>query len=371
MVRIALCGGGSLSHALAAVFGGRADVEVRVLTRQPTRWSREVRGIYLDVAEVRGRVALASSDPSEAVAGADIVILCLPSCAREGVLEAIAPFLAAEAWVGSFPGYGGFEWEARDILGPKAVVFGLQRVPYVRKTISYGEAVWISGIRPRLVLGALPASRAPEIARTLEELISIPTDPVPHYLPVTLSASNPVFHPARIYSAFRDFPQRSEFPQRRLFYEDWEDDASAVFLALDDELQMICARIPADMSAAQPIRAHYGAADAAALTRRIRSLRSLRDRYLPLVSTDRGYVPDVHSSYFTEDVPYGLLVIKSVAQIVCVPTPHIDAVLRWAERAMGRQYLLGDRVEGKDATGLPLPARFGIASVEELVSRAR
>src|SRR3954466_6104342 len=83
MMRISICGGGSLSHAVAAVLGARGDVEVRVLTRQPERWSRHVRAIYLDIAEIRGRIAVASSDPEEAVAGADMVILCVPSCARE------------------------------------------------------------------------------------------------------------------------------------------------------------------------------------------------------------------------------------------------------------------------------------------------
>ena len=153
-MHVAVCGGGSLAHAVVAVVGARDDVQVRVLTRQPQRWSREVRGIYLDVAEVRGRVAVASSDPQRVVAGADVVLLCVPACARERVLTDIAPFVDTRAWIGCFPGFGGFDWQARGILGPQARIFGLQRVPYVRKTISYGEAVWISGIRPRLVLGA-------------------------------------------------------------------------------------------------------------------------------------------------------------------------------------------------------------------------
>jgi NAD/NADP octopine/nopaline dehydrogenase, alpha-helical domain/Ketopantoate reductase PanE/ApbA len=369
-VRVAVCGGGSLAHAVAAVLGAREELDVRVLTRQPQRWSRKVRGIYLDIAEIRGIVALASSEPQEVVAGADMVVLCVPSCARGQVLTAIAPFLETNAWVGSFPGFGGFDWQARSILGAEARVFGLQRVPYVRKTISYGEAVWISGIRPRLVLGALPSSEAPALARLVEELMGIPTDPTPSYLPVTMSASNPVFHPARTYSAFSNLDDGAVLPERRLFYEDWDDAASLAYLALDDELQSVCRALKTDMSAAQPIRAHYGVDDAPSLTRRIQSLRSLRDRYLPLAPAADGYGLDVHTSYFTEDIPYGLLVIKAVADVADVSTPAIDAALHWAQRVMRRRYLVGDRLQGPDVIGLPLPRRFGLSTAEALVAAA-
>ena len=356
---------------MVSVIGARPDVELRVLTRQPSRWSRQVRGIYLDIAEVVGRVAVAASDPELIAKDADLLLLCVPACGRAQVLEAIAPFVAPRAWVGCLPGFGGFDWQARAILGPGVRLFGLQRVPYVRKTISYGEAVWISGIRPCLILGALPAAEAPAAAALMQDLLGIPTDALPHYLPVTLSASNPLFHPARTYGAFADLPGGAKLRNRPLFYEEWDDAASETYLALDAELQSICRSIPADMSAAQPIRQHYGVADAASLTGRIRSLRPLRDRYLPLLDCGDGYLPDVQSFYFTEDIPFGLLVVKAVAEIAGVATPRTDAVLAWAQRLMGREYLADGRANGKDAATLPLPRRFGISTLPELVAAAR
>lgn len=368
MTCITVCGGGSLAHAIVAVLGAQPDVQVRILTRQPTRWSPVVRAIYLDVAEIAGKLVAASNRPSEVIPGTQIVILCVPSCAREETLTAIAPFLDRDTWIGCFPGFGGFEWQSRSILGPEAKVFGLQRVPYVRKTISYGETVWISGIRPRLVLGALPSSEVRTISRRIEQLLGIPTDPTANYLPITLSASNPLFHPARIYSAFSSLPTDGEFSEKALFYEEWDDAASRAYLALDDELQGICSEIPTDLTAAQPIRLHYGIDDEGGLTHRIRSLRSLRDRYLPLLRTDTGYVPDVHSYCFSEDISFGLVIVKGVAEIVGVATPTIDRVIGWAQQAMGHDYIHGDRLTGTDAALLPIPARFGISNVAELVA---
>ncbi len=368
MVSITICGGGSLSHALAAVIGADPDNEVSVLTRQPHRWSPQVLGIYLDIAQVVGRIAAVSSNAADVIPGADVVLICVPSFAREKMLRDIGAFLSVDAIVGCLPGYGGFEFQARAILGVDRILFGTQRVPYVRKTVSYGQAVWISGIRPRLVLGALPYKEAPRLATLLHSLLNIPTDPVPSYLPVTLSASNPIFHPARLYAAFAGgAPLHAIRPQ--LFYEEWDDAASHWYLRLDDDVQAICRSVTIDMSAAQPIRKHFGISTESELTARIRGLSSLRDRWLPLRDVDGRYLPDTHTSYFTEDLPFGLAIIKGVADIAGVPTPAIDTVLRWSEHATGACYFAGEDFAGQGVADLPVPRNFGINDIGALIAR--
>ncbi len=44
-------------------------------------------------------------------------------------------------------------------------------------------------------------------------------------------------------------------------------------------------------------------------------------------TADNLFVPDFAHRYLTEDVPYGLVVIRGVAEIVQVDTPTIDKVL--------------------------------------------
>jgi len=58
----------------------------------------------------------------------------------------------------------------------------------------------------------------------------------------------------------------------------------------------------------------------------------LRERYG--TSGDRkdqrtALIPDLHSRYFTADFPYGLNVIKQIAEIAGVSTPNIDMLLEW------------------------------------------
>lgn len=49
----------------------------------------------------------------------------------------------------------------------------------------------------------------------------------------------------------------------------------------------------------------------------------------PSVKVDGGFIPDLHSRYFTADFSYGLSIIKQIAYIADVQTPNIDRVMSW------------------------------------------
>jgi opine dehydrogenase len=367
---IAVCGGGSLAHVLTAVAGAEPSRTVRVLTRRPDEWSSEVHAEYGDL-ELIGRVDHASSDPAEVIPGADAVLIAVPFNAREEVLWRIAPYMSPESWIGSFPGFGGFDWLARSILGPDAALFGTQRVPFVCHKLEYGRRVAVTGIRPQTLIATLPSICAPTLAEALEELLNVPVRPVPNYLCVTLSPSNSIYHPARIFTFFRDWRVGILYPDRPLFYEDWDDAATDTYLGLSEETQAICRAVPLDMASVLPLFPLYGVSERKGLTKRIRAIGALSGRPMPLRRENGGFVPDLQTYYFTEDLPYGVVVLRGVAEAAGVETPLIDAVIRWSERILGHRYFGDDgRVTGSDAAGLPLPSRFGIATRDELVRRA-
>jgi opine dehydrogenase len=79
-----------------------------------------------------------------------------------------------------------------------------------------------------------------------------------------------------------------------------------------------------------------------------------------------GWAPDWSSRFFGEDIPHGLVVLRGLAELLDLPTPTIDRILLWAQRQMGREYLVDGRLSGADVRHSGAPQRFGISSLEQL-----
>lgn len=85
----------------------------------------------------------------------------------------------------------------------------------------------------------------------------------------------------------------------------------------------------------------------------------------------RGWVPDFGCRLLAEDVPSGLVPIKGCAQILGVPTPWIDRVVGWAQEQLGREYLVGGRLEGADVAATDAPQAYGATTPDQLLIRLR
>ncbi|WP_233445127.1 NAD/NADP octopine/nopaline dehydrogenase family protein [Paraburkholderia caribensis] len=312
-----------------------------------------------------------SDDPADVVTDAEMVILAIPHMARESTLRRIAPFLDSGTWLAGVPGFGGLIWTARLVLGPDQRVLGLQRVPYVRKVVSYGEVVWVSGIRPQLFVATVPSAEAPKAAILLQAMLNIPTKPLNHFLDVCLSNSNPIFHPSRLYSLWTRETSDLVWRHRPQFYEEWDEPASRVYLACESDLQAIAASCPTDLSDRQTLLEHYGVKTSSEVTETIRRIAALRDRPVPMREVDGGWTPDLHTYYFTEDIPYGIVIQRALAEIVKVSTPMLDEVISWAQSWMKKTWLDAGGNIAVDALSLPVPQRLGVRDAKDLVEVLR
>jgi hypothetical protein len=76
--------------------------------------------------------------------------------------------------------------------------------------------------------------------------------------------------------------------------------------------------------------------------------RGLTHPMRPGTGGDESSVPDFHHRYITEDVGFGLVVIRGIAELCGVATPTIDTVIVWAQSAGGLSFLTergGDDVD--------------------------
>ena len=372
-MRIAICGGGNVAHVLAGLLSQRKGLEIRVLTRKPDLWGESIRVLDDQERSTTGRPHLISNQASEVIPGADLVILALPAYARAAVLKTIAPHLTGNVWVGSFPGSGGFDWTVQKALqGASASVsiFGAQRVPYISRIIHYGREVFGSPKKEGIAIAAIPRNRSGEIASILKYVLQMPVSCLNNFLEITLATSNPILHPARMYTLFHDYETGRFWQEPILFYEGWDTAASELLIRMDREVHDIFARIPLDLSGISPLLKHYGVQNAQELTRKISGIASFKGIPTPMLETEDGLIPDFQSRYFTEDIPFGLLIIKGVAAITGTTTPAIDTVLTWAQEMMHKEYIIGGKLGGKDIAETPMPQNAGIVTTAELVRQA-
>lgn len=365
-----ICGGGSLAHAVTAVLSASPLNKVHVLSRNPGQWSGTLSLNYRDEVNIIGRIERVSDNPAEVIPGADIIFIAVPHAYREEVLLSISPYVSPHAWVGALPGFAGFAWTARHYLADKVRLFGFQRVPYVCKKEVYGSRVYVTGIRPRNYIAALPAEEVNSIAGVLQKTMNLYIIPVSNYLNICFSRSNSVFHPARLYGLCSEWngDEQAVFKTPFQFYSDWDERSSEMFFGLDAEIQAAAALVPLDLLWAQPVLQHYEVAFPADLTDRIRNIEALANRPFPLVPVKDGYIPDRNSYYFTEDIAYGLTTLKAIFTITGISSPVTDKILEWGQRILNASWInqTGELI----TTGpeMPWPQRFGIKTTDELAA---
>jgi NAD/NADP octopine/nopaline dehydrogenase, alpha-helical domain len=79
------------------------------------------------------------------------------------------------------------------------------------------------------------------------------------------------------------------------------------------------------------------------------------------------FVPNFGYRYLSEDVPFGLVITRALADIAEVATPAIDELIYWAQSVMQKLYLVGGKLEGPATKDLPIPQRRGVLGVTDLI----
>ena len=347
--RICICGGGNLAHVVGGFLSAKPDCEVRLLTRHPERWQEDR---SLQLTDINGRsfdsrFAVISSDPALTVAGADMVLLCLPGFAIAQVLESVKNHISAHSLVGSIVSSTGFFLMAQKILPERTGLFGFQRVPFIARINEYGKSASLLGYKPSLAFATVNVSSPQELGNTLSQLFDVPVTWLDSFLKVTLTNSNPLLHPCRLYSIFGK--GKTVFDRPVLFYEEWDNLSSQTLIDCDAEFRILLDRLGITGQDITPILDYYESHDAQSLTDKIRSIKAFKGLTAPMIQTEDGkYGPDWQNRYFTEDIPYGLLIIKAFACKYGIDTPTIDRVIEWAQSGMEKQYMVNGQLTGKD-----------------------
>jgi len=333
-MKICVCGGGNLGHVCAGFIAAKGIAEVNVLTRRPQSWQQTLDIVLPEGDTISGPLSLVTNDAKAAVHDVDVVLICLPGMGIAEELRNISPYLSPTTAVGTVVSNTGFFFFAHDILPASTPLFGLQRVPFISRIEEYGKKANLLGRKDQLKVCVEHTATPQQLLQVVEQLFQTPTEQVDNFLEVSLSNSNPLLHTARLFDLWNTWKEGETYATVPLFYADWTDNASSLYVAMDGELQNLIRQIGLSKDAIVPVLEYYESADVPALTRKIRSIPAFAGILSPMKAVEGGYIPDRTSRYFIEDFEFGLKFARQTAKEHNVPTPTMDKVFDWYEKKM-------------------------------------
>jgi opine dehydrogenase len=334
---IAVLGAGHGGCAAAADLG-RRGYSVRLHARNPERLGPlrlqggiEARGIHQGLVPID----LLTTDVAEAVRGADLVMLVVPSVAHAYYARALAPLLDGGQPIFINPGHTGgglhFRHELRN-AGYRSPLRSCETVTltYITRMEAPG-IVNIYSYTKRLRFAALPAKEAASLFGLIKPLYP-EIQPASSVLETALANLNAVFHPeGMVMNAGWIQHTGGNF----LFYrEGFTDAVGRVTAAVDKERIAVATALGVPATPFLDIFYEAGlttkaARDSGDISRACRESEPNKTIKSPSSLDHR---------YMHEDVGYGLVPIAAFGRLAGVATPTIDALVQLASLAAGVDY---------------------------------
>ncbi|XP_067678212.1 opine dehydrogenase [Haliotis asinina] len=397
---VLVCGGGNGAHVTAGLAASRGDIETRVLTTfadEAERWTNIMKEndlrITVDEGDIKSgdpvdfkvKLNCITKDPSKVVPGADVIIFTVPAFAHQSYLEAIEPYIQPNTTIVGMPGQPGFEFQVFDVLKDKAkqcAIMSFESLPWACRIAEFGKFVQILMVKVNL-MGCLIRGQSKPLYDPLEAVQKVmgkaPILTQAHNYIEPILATKSIIHPPIMYGKWKDWDGKP-LDKKPLFYQGLDEDQARYLGGVSDELvataKAIAAQKPeVDLSGVLHLYDWYlrdhkpYIKDTTNLLTVMQTDTAYDGLLHPMKETEDGkFVPDFRYRYLTEDVPDGLVVTKGLAQIAGVPTPYHDEVIAWCQKQLGKELLVGDKLTGKDIGSTRCPQRYGINTIDALVS---
>ena len=369
-MKVCIVGGGHIGTTLLCYIKHiHPEFRVSMYTRHPERFAEIIKCNDIERAfSYTIKADCISNDASTAAGCADIVFIALPHFAVEKAFADIAPYVSDNAFTGVLPGGGGCEFFFKKYFKGNQTLFGFQRVPFTAKLQQYGTETNLKSWKPFSVIGTLQRSRIDAACEMIGHC-GLKTQKTSNFLEVALTPTNPILHTSRTYELFGKYDRHHEFEQKSKFYVGWTDATSETLFSMDDELHTLLDTMKGiDTSAIKKLSEHYESPTIPQMTAKINSIATFQSVYAPMKEQDGKYVADIDSRMFTEDFPWGLLVIRSYFEYFNLQAPTMDKLLNWYANYMGLDWYKDGELSGKDLKNTGAIQNYGINSKDELLA---
>lgn len=280
--------------------------------------------------EGTGPIEFATTDISKAMAGADNIILVLPSLFHESMAKKMVPHLKDGMTVLLHPeascGALAFRKVMADMGCTSDVVVGAaSTLLYATRILKNGE-ILIYGVKNTVPIAALPASDNARLEAAICDVMPWFTL-VGSVLETSLDNLNAMMHPAPMLLAISRIEAEPFIPFQ--YYLEGITPSIGRFIEVMDSERIAIAK-------------EFGYTQ-----------RSVRDAYVDMYSSGEPDTPlyqlvrnntsydgimcadTLKTRYVLEDIPYSLVAFQSLAKITGVSTPCIDAIVTIGRAVMG------------------------------------
>lgn len=393
---IAVVGAGNAAHVLVGLLGGRPDVRLKVLAcydDEASKWNTILQKehfvkVKIDRRVLRGSPEMITASAEKAIQDADMIILALPAFAHGLALKEICQFMKPKTILVVMCAMAAFDLEFKHVLGRKSndcVCVGLETLPWAARISSWGSEVRILGVKDRVDCavragGSIPSARALALVRQLLAVVGGQTKFVEGGF-LGFSLSN-LFHATLMYGQYHLWDGKP-MKQAPLFYHGIDLFTADLLSTASDELLVVKTYL-LKKHPTLDLRNVVHAKDWLKYTypTTIQDDSSLLSCFLtnqaysglrhPVVSVPGGFMPNFKSRYLTEDVPYGLLVARGVAELAGVDTPTITMILLWCQQVMGKEYIVPadinlGKIAGAHVSETRTPQRFGYSNLDTFI----
>lgn len=385
-VEVCLLAGSNGSHYNVAVIGQNPKFNLSILTRRPAIFAdKVVKGIH-DVGGkvVEGKLDRVTDQPEIACKGTKIFIVSSPVSAQEEILRNIKPFVEEGAIIGSVFGQGGFDLIAESVFGDdlkkkNIAIFSLFNIPSTCKVMKPGKEVVIIGPKKYLSVCVNPKSRQEEVRKYCSEMWGVECRNTPNFLNMLMTPGNQIIHTGRLLGLFENGKAHS-LPAIPLFYTTLNKLSTDNMEVLSEEIQVIKKAILAkypkvDLEAVLPLKdrilAQYGSQvkDPTNLFTVFTSNTGYGVMTVPMNKEGDGFVLNTKARTFVEDIPFGLCVLKDLAEKVGFEAPFMTKCIEWHQEMMGKEYVKDGKLNPALIHETGAPSKYGINTLEQLMAK--
>lgn len=399
---VVVCGGGNGAHTLAGIISCRGVARVTVLDvyqNEAEEWTRTLaekgfrvnfpngKSLYQKPRNVNFNV---TKSAETCVPEADIVVICVPAFAHDLYLNLVSSYLKMDCMVVGMPGHPGFEYQCVAILKTlkkQNTVVSFETLPWACRIARYGEEVCVVGTKEEVLCSVVymnvDKKSGGQVSDPLPKLQQLLGDsPVLRHVGSVIECTlltKSTLHPPLMFAKWSNWDGQP-LKETPLFYQGVDQNAVDILDDVNNEVMEMADAIakqypelglPKIPSVQQWLIHHYGEQieDKTTLLSCLKTNKAYNGLLHPTKKTADGhFLPDFSYRYTTEDVPYGLLVLREIAGMVGVSTPIIDKIITWAEPNIGVHFLDKGEICDIDRSQARLLRSFGIVNASDLIS---